>query len=753
MTGDESRSSVTPPVTQPRNSGLPGLLRRQHGPRTAELARTRGGFGLGQVPARIAPERTTSMVCGFCSTGCSLDVHLVDGQAVNLTPTVDHPVNLGMACPKGWESLAPMEAPDRATTPMVRRRRGGPLEPVSWDEALDTFATRMKQVQAEHGPASVAFLSTGQMPTEEMALLGALGRFGMGIRHCDGNTRQCMATSVVAYKQAFGFDAPPYTYADFEESDVIVLVGSNLAITHPIMWERIARNPHDPEIVVLDPRRTETAVAATQHHALAPKSDLELLYGVAHLLLRWGAIDKDFIHEHTTGFDAFETHLDAFTPERAAAASGLPVEDIERLASTIAAGERVSFWWTMGVNQSHQGVRTAQAIIDLALMTGSIGRPGTGANSITGQCNAMGSRLFSNTTGLLGGRDFADPAHRAEVAGILGIDEGRIPDAGGWAYDQIMEGIASGAIRGLWVIATNTAHSWINSSEARHLLDRLDFLVVQDLYPDTETAAHADLVLPAAGWGEKEGTFINSERRLGVLKQVRRAPGQALADFWIFKLVAEAWGCADLFERWESPEATFRLLAELSAGRPCDITGVTSYAQIDEARGIQWPFPAGTAEVEPERRLFADGRFPTPDGRARFLFDEPRPLPEPTDDRYPLALLTGRGSSNQWHTQTRTKRSDILRSLAPERLLVEIAPADAAAVGVRAGDEVVVESRRGSIRAIAQPTPTIRPGQVFLPMHEEATNVLTFPRVDPHSRQPAYKHAAVAVRPLHRWER
>jgi len=693
------------------------------------------------------------MVCGFCSTGCSLDVHLADGQAVNLTPTVEHPVNLGMACPKGWESLAPMEAPDRATTPMIRRRRGGPLEPVTWAEAIRTFTSRMKAVQAEHGPDSVAFLSTGQMPSEEMALLGALGRFGMGIRHCDGNTRQCMATAVVAYKQAFGFDAPPYTYADFEESDVIVLVGSNLTITHPIMWERIARNPHDPQIVVLDPRRTETAVAATQHHALAPKSDLEVLYGVAHLLLRWGAIDQDFIHEHTTGFDAFAEFLDGYPPERAAAASGLPLADIEHLASTIADGERVSFWWTMGVNQSHQGVRTAQAIIDLALMTGSIGRPGTGANSITGQCNAMGSRLFSNTTGLLGGHDFADPAHRAKVARVLGIDESHIPHAGGWAYDQIMDGIATGAIRGLWVIATNTAHSWINSSEARELLDRLDFLVVQDLYADTETAAHADLVLPAAGWGEKEGTFINSERRLGVLKQVRRAPGEALADFWIFKLVAEAWGCGELFERWESPEATFRLLARLTEGQPCDFTGVESYAQIDEARGIQWPFPAGTTEVEPQRRLFADGRFPTPDGRARFIHEEPQAPPEPTDDRYPLVLLTGRGSSSQWHTQTRTRRSQILRALAPDRLLVEISPADAAAAGVAAGEEVVVESRRGSIRAVAQPTPTVEPGQVFLPMHEEGTNVLTFPRVDPHSRQPAYKHAAVAVRALHHWER
>ncbi len=436
---------VAPDAGDPAMSRLRRLVHRTGGPRTAELARTAGGFGLGQVPERSAPDRTTSMVCGFCSTGCSLDIHLKDGEAVNLTPTVDHPVNLGMACPKGWESLAPMEAPDRATAPMVRRRRSGPLEAVSWDEAVATFVGRMKEIGAEHGPESVAFVSTGQIPSEEMALLGALGRFGMGIRHADGNTRQCMATAVTAYKQSFGFDAPPYTYADFEESDVIVLVGSNLTITHPIMWERIARNPHDPEIVVLDPRRTETAVAATQHLALAPKSDLEVLYAVAHLLHAWGAVDRAFVEAHTTGYDAFVAFLADHTPERAVRASGLPVEQIECLARTIADGERVSFWWTMGVNQSHQGVRTAQAIIDLALMTGNIGRPGTGANSITGQCNAMGSRLFSNTSGLLGGRDFADPSHRAEVADVLGIDEAHIPHEGGWAYDQILEGIATGS--------------------------------------------------------------------------------------------------------------------------------------------------------------------------------------------------------------------------------------------------------------------------------------------------------------------
>jgi assimilatory nitrate reductase catalytic subunit len=404
-------------------------------------------------------------------------------------------------------------------------------------------------------------------------------------------------------------------------------------------------------------------------------------------------------------------------------------------------------------------VRTAQAIINLALLTGNIGRPGTGANSITGQCNAMGSRLFSNTASLLGGRDFKDPAHRAEVAAILGIDADRIPTQPSKPYDQIIEGINRGTIRGLWVIATNTSHSWINQTEARNLLDKLDFLVVQDLYATTETAQQADLVLPAAGWGEKEGTFINSERRIGVIKRVSPSPGQALADFSIFKLVAEAWGCADLFEAWRTPEDVFAILKRLAAGRPCDIGGIVDYPFLDRHGGVQWPFPEGASlEDDPdrarpgsghaERRLFADGRFHTPDGRAAFVVDDPEPVRERTNATYPMVLLTGRGSSSQWHTGTRTSKSAVLRALAPETVYVEIHPDDAAALGIEPHQWTLVRSRRGSLRARAFVTATVQPGQVFIPMHYAETNRLTFPSFDPHSRQPSYKHAAVSVAPL-----
>jgi len=745
------------------------ILRRTRGRMTAELARVPGGFGLGAVPRRLAPAGTANLVCGFCATGCSLRAHLQDGVAVNLSPDPDYPVNLGMACPKGWEALAPLQASDRATRPMVRGP-GGSLEPVGWGKAAQRFVDRFRQILAEHGPESVAFLSSGQICTEEMALLGALFKFGMGGIHGDSNTRQCMATAHVAYKESFGFDAPPYTYADFEASDVLVFVGSNPCLAHPIMWQRVLRNPNRPTILVLDPRRTETAAAATQHLALRPKSDLSLLYGIAHLLLHHGWIDTDFIRQHTSGFDAFSDFVGCFTPDYVSAQTGLGVGEIIRAATAIGRGKAVSFWWTMGVNQGHEAVRTAQAIINLALMTGNIGRPGTGANSITGQCNAMGSRLYSNTTSLLGGRTFTDPEHRAEVAGILDVPLDSIPSSSSKAYDQILDDAASGRIKALWIIATNTAQSWIDSQRFQEAARRLEFLVVQDMYVSTATTDHAHLILPAAGWGEKDGTFINSERRIGVVRKVAQAPGEALSDFAIFRLLGEAWGCGDWFQRWTSPAATFRLLQELSRGRPCDITGIQNYAHLAEEGGIQWPWTSADAQPAepeaqpddlsphpprqprsqpaPERRLFADGRFFTPDERARFIHEIPRRAPETTDSEFPFVLLTGRGSSAQWHTNTRTGKSEILRQLYPANAYVELHPNDARSLRVLNGSTVVIASRRGTLHAKALVSASVQPGQVFVPMHYPGVNDLTFPAFDPYSRQPSYKFCAVRIDPL-----
>jgi assimilatory nitrate reductase catalytic subunit len=397
-------------------------------------------------------------------------------------------------------------------------------------------------------------------------------------------------------------------------------------------------------------------------------------------------------------------------------------------------------------------------------MTGNIGRPGTGANSITGQCNAMGSRLFSNTTNLLGGHDFANPTDRSKVADVLGIDEATIPHEASWPYHRILEGILRGEIRGLWIVATNPAHSWINQGMARDVLERLDFLVVQDMYHNTETAQLAHLVLPAAGWGEKNGTFINSERRIGVVRKVARAPGDALADFHIFRLVAEYWGCGEMFREWTSPEAVFQLLKKLSVGQPCDITGIEDYQMLERSGGIQWPYPAGSVELGAgsqnsnfptpcsplpapcsERRLFEDGRFHHSDGRARFLYESPRAFPEQPNSKYPFVLLTGRGSAAQWHTQTRTAKSAILRKLYSKELHVEINPLDAQRQRIRSGDRVTIQSQRGVLRGRAFVTAGIEPGQLFIPMHYPETNLLTNSSFDPYSHQPAYKACAVAL--------
>jgi len=744
------------------------LLRAFDGPLTRDLLLAPSGYGLGSLPPRVQPDATTTSVCGFCSTGCGLRIHVKDGEAIGLSPATEYPVNRGMACPKGWEALSVLKSDDRATTPMVRDNRGR-LIATDWDSALRTFCARMKDVQAKHGPASAAYLSTGQIVTEEMALLGALAKFGMGMVHGDGNTRQCMATAVVAYKESFGFDAPPYTYADLEESDVIVLIGSNLCIAHPILWERIVRNPTPggPRVVVVDPRKTETAQAATDHYAIKPKSDLVFFYGLAHLLIREGWIKRHYIDAHTTGYDDFAEHVRSFTPAAVAEQTGISEAELLRLARMIHEGERVSFWWTMGVNQSHEGVRAAQAIINLALMTGNIGRPGTGANSITGQCNAMGSRLFSNTTNLLGGRDFTNPEHRAKVAGILNIDAARIPDRNSYTYHEIIEAIDRGEVKALWVIATNTAHSWINQSDVRDILGKLEFFVVQDMYHTTETAQLAHLILPAAGWGEKDGTFINSERRIGLAKKVTRAPGQALSDFAIFKLIAEYYGCGDMLREWASPETVFQILKRLSRGQPCDITGIRDYRMLDDCEGIQWPFteadagsidatgsplPVASGPSQSERRLFEDGKYFRPDGRAIFKFERPRPMPEPVDEEFPFLLLTGRGSASQWHTQTRTGKSAVLRKLYPRRIYIEINPADAKAMNIAPDHMVHVASRRGSLQARAFLTPTVQRGQVFIPMHYEETNRLTNPVFDPYSKQPSYKACAVSVRRLEHWE-
>jgi assimilatory nitrate reductase catalytic subunit len=351
---------------------------------------------------------------------------------------------------------------------------------------------------------------------------------------------------------------------------------------------------------------------------------------------------------------------------------------------------------------------------------------------------------------------------------VLNIPIETIPDQNSLAYDQIVQGIADGKIKGLWVIATNSSHSWIDQKNFNALTDKLDFLVVQEMFTTTETAQRAHLILPAAGWGEKEGTFINSERRFGLVKKVSRAPGEALSDFSIFKLIAAYWGCDEMLREWSSPEAVFQILKKLSSGQPCDITGIRDYQHLDECGGIQWPWKGegakchvsrvrslpnltpDTSHLTPsrERRLFTDGKFFHADGKAKFIFDLPRPVAEPTDAEFPFVLLTGRGTSAQWHTNTRTGKSAVLRTLYPANAYVEINPVDATQLGIAPNSEVSIVSRRGRVSCTAFVTATVQRGQIFIPMHYGIANQLTRSEFDPHSRQPSYKYCAVRVEKL-----
>ncbi len=699
----------------------------RYGPLTRELLLAPGGFGLGQVPARLKPDATTTLVCGYCSTGCGLSVHLRDGQAVNLTPGDRLPREPGHGLPEGLGGAHGPDSPDRATTPLlrecVRPTGAGRLA----DGRVDAFCSAIQSHSGNARPGVVAFLSTGQIVTEEMALLGALAKFGMGMLHGDGNTRQCMATSVVAYKQSFGFDAPPYTYADFEESDVIVLVGSNLCLAHPILWERVMRNPHRPEIVVIDPRLHRDG---DERHA-APAAGAQI--GSDAALRRRPAADRvaarsiaTYIDRHTAGFDEFAAFVqDVHARTRRARKPGWPRTAIERLAEIIRRGKRVSFWWTMGVNQSHQGVRTAQAIINLALMTGNIGRPGTGANSITGQCNAMGSRLFSNTTNLLGGHDFANPEHRRKVAGILEIDEARIPHEASWAYHRD-PGRHSARQDSRPVGRLHQPGPFVDQPALRprrastgSIFSSCRTCTTRPRRPSWPTSC----CRPPAG-ARRKGRSSTPSGGSALIKKVAPAPGQALSDFRIFRLVADAWGCGEMFRRWTSPAAVFELLKRLSAGQPCDITGIRDYRMLAEQGGIQWPLPRIASRTRLRNRAAAvrgrpllHARWPCPVlVRSAATLIPKRRRSDIRSCCSPAAAVRRSGTR-----RPARESSAVLRKLYPESPFVEINPDDARRLGHRAEHLGDRSSRSGaSMRAKAFLTPAVQPGQVFVPMHYAA---------------------------------
>ncbi len=678
--------------------------------------------------------------CNFCAIDCNLDFYVEDGRIVKTVPTKGYPVNDGFSCIKGL-SLSKQQTTVKPDSLPKLRQADGTMKEVSWEEGFKYVADKIKDLQSRYGRESVAGISTGQLTLEEFAIFGHVMRNYLQT-NVDGNTRLCMATAAVAHKQTLGFDAPGYTLQDLELSDTLIFIGANPVVAHPIVWGRV-RNNKVPghKIVVIDPRRSETAMNADYWYGLKPRTDLVLLYTIAHILVENDWVDHAFIEKSTNGYEDFAAFVKDYTVEKAVEVTGLSGDQIRELAELIHRGKAVSFWWTMGVNQGYEAVRTAQAIMNLALMTGNVGRPGTGGNSITGQCNAMGSRVFSNTTCLHGGGDFGDPAERQRIADIVGIEEDLIAKKPTIPYNKIIEGINEGKIKGLWILCTNPRHSWTNNETFARAAKKLDLFVVQDIYDNIESAEDATVFFPVVPGIKKAGTYINLERRMSAMRPVLPRGKNEISDYECILGVAKALGMGPAIERWETPEQCFDMLREISRGKPCDFSGV-KWDDLTGSKGRQWPYPEGKeAEyADDQRRLYEDGRFFTADGKANFLFEEPLPNPYPPDENYPIVFNTGRGSVGQWHTQSRTKEVKFVEDVSVKKAYLFMNTDQAAENDIHEMDRIRVYSVNGeNADFLVKITDNVPYNQLYAPIHYIECNKLTPSNYDKYSREPNYK--------------
>jgi anaerobic selenocysteine-containing dehydrogenase len=602
----------------------------------------------GYTSAQKIPDRWVSTTCGYCSVGCGMFVGVKEGRAVSVRGNPDHRANFGTLCPKGLSEHYTLEAENRARYPLLRKN--GALVRVDWDEALGTMADKFKNVQRKYGPDAVGVLSTGQLVTEEFYTLGKLVQLGFGSKNFDGNTTLCMSSAVSGYKRSFGSDGPPGSYEDLTIADVIFLIGANIADNHPILCQWLDANPNKT-LIVADPRVTKTAMMADFFLPLKPRSDIALINGMIHLLIENNLVNREYIAQHTTGFEALEQSVRSYTPAYVSQITGLTTEQIFKAAWIYGNAKAPFIGWTMGVNHSTKGTETVNAINNLALITGNVGRPGASPFSITGQCNAMGTREAGFTSSLPGYRKFDSVQDREDLAALWRIPVERIPTSRGLAYPDIIEAILAKKIRSLWIIATNPIVSYPNLDVLTQSLENLEFFVVQDGFHPTPTSELADLVLPASIWGEKEGTYTNSERRVSKVNRAVNPPGEARSDFEIFLALARKLGCyEELFSGWEQPKDAFEEWKKVSAGRLCDYSGM-DYEWIEKSGGIQWPFPAGSTDVK-TTRLYSDGIFPTEDGKAKLFCVEWKPFPEQPNSQFPFVLNTGR-TVEHWHTRTK----------------------------------------------------------------------------------------------------
>lgn len=680
--------------------------------------------------------------CNYCSLACNMDFYVENNSIKKVIPTKHYPVNKGFSCIKGLNLDKQLVGDNLPKNPIWKNERNE-KEEITWDKAYTVFSEKLKDIVEKYGKESVACISTGQLTLEEMALVGHVFRNYIG-GQLDGNTRLCMATSVVAHKQSFGFDAPPYTLNDLELSDTIFFIGANPVVAHPIIWDRVRKNPNK-KVITIDVRKSETAQNSDYFYCIKPKADLTLLYTVANYLIENNWIDNEYIEKYTENFQEFKEHVKKFKLDSVEKTIGIKAEDVIKIAEMIHEGKRVSFWWTMGVNQSYQAVRTAQGIIDLAVMTGNIGRPGTGPNSITGQCNAMGSRLFSNTTGLYGGGDYADPVKREIVGKALGLNPDIFPTKPTLPYDMIIEKIISGEIKALWILCTNPRHSWANNSKFAEAIAKLELFVVQDMYDNTDSSELAHLFLPVVSGIQKEGTLINTERRVSKLNQVIERPKDRYSDFEVIYNVGKYLGMGDLLNGWETPEKVFNLMTKVTENSPCDMTGIT-YELLDKGFGVQWPFRKGEILTENERRLYEDNLYYTPSKKVKFIYEDIAENPVPTNSEYPYILNTGRGTIGQWHTQTRTKNIKYVTEVVPEDSYIYLSKDLGESLGINSRDRVLVKSINGrKSEFIALLTDGLPKDVLYAPIHYIETNNLTLSVYDPYSKEPSYKYAPVNI--------
>ena len=697
----------------------------------------------------VEPRKQVATTCCYCGVGCGIVVTTHKNGIFSVKGDAAHPANHGRLCTKGAALHLSTDTGARLLYPEVNGERK------SWDQALDHAAGKFRQIIAEHGPDAVAFYISGQLLTEDYYVFNKITKGLVGTNNVDTNSRLCMSSAVAGYKQSLGADAPPCAYEDIDAADLILIAGSNTAFAHPILFRRIeearAGNP-GLKLVVIDPRATVTARAADLHLALKPGTDVALFNAMLHVLRKEGFFASSFVENHTENLAKLQTLLDYWTPEKAAVVCDLPVDKIVEAARLFGRSKAALSLYCQGLNQSASGTWKNCALINLHLATGQVGRPGAGPFSLTGQPNAMGGREVGGMANLLSGhRDLDNEEHRKEVASLWGIDA--VPSNPGKTAVEMFEAIGRGEIKAVWIACTNPAQSMPDANAVRKALERAEFVVVQEAFRDAETCDYADVLLPAASWAEKEGTVTNSERRISRVRAAVAPPGEARPDWKIavdFAVRLQALLNRKISFKYKSAEDIFNEHRESTRGRDLDITGL-SYSVLEHDGPQQWPYAEGARSGL--TRLYSDGVFPTPSGRARFVATEYLPPAEEPDPQFPIRLTTGR-LRDQWHSMTRTGLVARLFSHSPEPEIV-VSEFDLLKNNFSNGDLVRVSSRRGSVVMKIQASDDMRHGDAFVAMHwggrftgSVGTNALTVSAFDPYSKQPELKHAAIRVEPF-----